>query len=54
MDTITDDTVWKECEDYDKLDTEVYKSADPDLTEVKRWLDEQSKKNPEDTIVPTK
>lgn len=48
MAKITDDKIWQECEDYDKLDTEVYKADDPDLAEVKRFLEEQSKKNPED------
>lgn len=48
MAKITDDKIWHECEDYDKLDTEVYKTDDPDLAEVKRFLEEQSKKDPDD------
>ena len=45
MKAITDDVVWRECEGYDKLDTDVYTAEDPNLEEVKRWLKEQETKS---------
>ena len=42
---ITDDSVWAECAVYD---ANAWKDEDPDKAEVLRWLEEQSKKNPEE------
>ncbi|KAK4450841.1 hypothetical protein QBC34DRAFT_401704 [Podospora aff. communis PSN243] len=48
MKKITDEVVWKECEVYDKLETDVYTAEDPKLPEVKRWLKEQDDKTHEE------
>lgn len=45
MKKITDDSVWAECAVYD---ANAWKDEDPDKSEVLRWLEEQSNKDPEE------